>query len=54
VLSVEWAAHDLRLLLVSFGISWLLALPYEGLWKETYVDEHAIQPAQVGPVYSSR
>lgn len=25
----------------------MLALPYEGLWKRTYVDEHALQPAQV-------
>ncbi|OWZ51875.1 glycosylphosphatidylinositol transamidase [Cryptococcus neoformans 125.91] len=29
------------------GVLWLLALPYEGLWKRTYVDEHALQPAQV-------
>lgn len=50
MLSVEWAVHDLRLLLVIVGIAWLLALPYEGLWKETYVDEHAIQPAQVSVI----
>ena len=32
------------------GTLWILALPYEGLWKGTYVDEHALQPAQVGYV----
>lgn len=37
----------LRVILVVVGVAWLLALPYEGLWKDTYVDEHAIQPAQV-------
>lgn len=37
----------LRVVLVVIGVAWLLALPYEGLWKDTYVDEHAIQPAQV-------
>lgn len=36
-----------RAVLTFIGILWLLALPYEGLWKKTYVDEHALQPAQV-------
>ena len=30
------------------GFAWALALPYEGFWKDAYVDENAIQPAQVG------
>ena len=33
------------------GILWLLALPYEALWKRTYIDEHAIQPGQVTLYY---
>ncbi|ODN72678.1 hypothetical protein L202_08117 [Cryptococcus amylolentus CBS 6039] len=33
--------------LILAGMGWLLALPYEGLWRGTYVDEHALQPAQV-------
>lgn len=33
--------------LIGVALLWLLALPYDGLWKHTYVDEHAIQPAQV-------
>ena len=37
----------MRLVMVCIGVLWLLALPYDGLWKDTYVDEHAIQPAQV-------
>lgn len=36
-----------RATLTLVGVLWLLALPYEGLWKRTYVDEHALQPAQV-------
>jgi hypothetical protein len=36
-----------RLLMVVVAFAWLLALPYEGLWKGAYIDEHAIQPAQV-------
>jgi len=38
---------DVRVVLAVAGVLWLLALPYEGLWKDTYVDENAIQPAQV-------
>ena len=37
-----------RLLLALAGLVWLAALPYEGLWKRTYIDENALQPAQVG------
>ncbi|WWD17002.1 hypothetical protein CI109_101438 [Kwoniella shandongensis] len=37
----------IRAILATVGVLWLLALPYEGLWKRTYVDEHALQPAQV-------
>ncbi|WVN87652.1 uncharacterized protein L203_102835 [Cryptococcus depauperatus CBS 7841] len=33
--------------LIVLGLGWLIALPYEGLWKRTFVDEHALQPAQV-------
>ncbi|ORY26329.1 Gaa1-like protein [Naematelia encephala] len=36
-----------RAVMVLVGVAWILALPYEGLWKNTYIDEHAIQPAQV-------
>ncbi|OCF31947.1 glycosylphosphatidylinositol transamidase [Kwoniella heveanensis BCC8398] len=36
-----------RFVLALVGIIWLLAIPYEGLWKRTYVDEHALQPSQV-------
>ena len=36
-----------RTLLTFISFLWLAALPYEGLWKNTYIDEHAIQPAQV-------
>lgn len=36
-----------RIILASIGVLWILALPYEGLWKNTYMDEHAVQPAQV-------
>lgn len=41
----------IRFALALIGILWLLALPYEGLWKGTYIDEHAIQPAQVSLSY---
>nr|KIR88098.1 glycosylphosphatidylinositol transamidase [Cryptococcus tetragattii IND107] len=37
----------IQAVLTFIGVLWLLALPYEGLWKNTYVDEHALQPAQV-------
>ncbi|KAE8539191.1 hypothetical protein D1P53_004282 [Cryptococcus gattii VGV] len=37
----------IQAVLTFIGVLWLLALPYEGLWKKTYVDEHALQPAQV-------
>ena len=37
-----------RLLLALAGLAWLGALSYEGLWKRTYIDENALQPAQVG------
>ena len=36
------------------GIVWLLVLPHEGLWKDTYVDEHALQPAQVSTRFEIR
>lgn len=36
-----------RFALAFVGIAWLFALPYHGLWKSTYLDEHALQPAQV-------
>lgn len=42
----------LRVVLALVGFAWLLALSYEGLWKGTYVDEHAVQPAQVSHRYS--
>jgi glycosylphosphatidylinositol transamidase len=34
-------------ILAIVGLAWLFALPCHGLWKGTYIDEHAIQPAQV-------
>ncbi|KIR59374.1 glycosylphosphatidylinositol transamidase [Cryptococcus bacillisporus CA1873] len=37
----------IQAILTFIAVLWLLALPYEGLWKNTYVDEHALQPAQV-------
>ncbi|EIW65967.1 hypothetical protein TREMEDRAFT_70378 [Tremella mesenterica DSM 1558] len=37
----------IRLILATVGVLWILALPYEGLWKRTYVDENALQPGQV-------
>lgn len=37
----------IRLIMVIVGYAWILALPYEGLWKGTYIDEHALQPGQV-------
>lgn len=33
--------------MVVVSVVWVLALPYEGLWKRTYVDENAISPGQV-------
>jgi glycosylphosphatidylinositol transamidase len=33
--------------MVVVSFLWILALPYEGLWKRTYVDENAISPGQV-------
>ena len=36
-----------RSIFVAISIGWLLVLPYDGLWKHTYIDEHALQPAQV-------
>ncbi|KAK8864688.1 hypothetical protein IAR55_001940 [Kwoniella newhampshirensis] len=48
ILDVVWRHVPLlRAFMVIVGILWLLALPFEGLWKRTYVDEHALQPAQV-------
>ncbi|WWC69882.1 uncharacterized protein I206_103825 [Kwoniella pini CBS 10737] len=48
VLALIWNKIPLiRFILASIGLLWLLLLPYEGLWKGTYVDEHALQPAQV-------
>lgn len=38
---------DRRAAMVVVATLWFVALPYRGLWKGTYVDEHAIQPAQV-------
>jgi glycosylphosphatidylinositol transamidase len=34
-------------LMVAVSIIWVLVLPYEGLWKRTYIDENAISPGQV-------
>ena len=42
---------DDRAALAAVGMIWLLALPYEALWKRTYIDEHAIQPGQVTLYY---
>lgn len=47
---VVYQTHD-RVALAGVGILWLLALPYEALWKRTYIDEHAIQPGQVTLYY---
>ncbi|WVW84278.1 hypothetical protein I302_106308 [Kwoniella bestiolae CBS 10118] len=48
VFDVIWKKIPLiRLILAVAGLIWLLAIPYEGLWKGTYVDEHALQPGQV-------
>ncbi|WWC89001.1 uncharacterized protein L201_003918 [Kwoniella dendrophila CBS 6074] len=48
ILDTIWNRISLiRAILALAGFLWLLALPYEGLWKGTYVDEHALQPAQV-------
>ncbi|WRT66675.1 uncharacterized protein IL334_003635 [Kwoniella shivajii] len=48
VIDALWTRIPLiRVILGTIGLLWLLALPYEGLWKGTYVDEHALQPAQV-------
>ena len=33
--------------MVIASICWMLALPYRGLWKRTYIDENAISPSQV-------
>ncbi|OCF60861.1 glycosylphosphatidylinositol transamidase [Kwoniella mangroviensis CBS 10435] len=48
VLGVIWEKIPLiRAILATAGFLWLFAIPYEGLWKGTYVDEHALQPGQV-------
>lgn len=36
-----------RALLVVVGIGWLLVLPFDELGRSTYMDENAVQPAQV-------
>ncbi|WVR06746.1 hypothetical protein IAU60_003781 [Kwoniella sp. DSM 27419] len=41
----------LRATLAIAGVAWLLALPYNGLWKHMYQDEHALQAAQVRTYY---
>ena len=33
--------------MVLISMLWVLALPYKGLWKATYIDENAISPGQV-------
>lgn len=33
--------------MVVVSVLWMLALPYRGLWKQTYIDENAISPSQV-------
>lgn len=33
--------------MVVVSVLWILALPYRGLWKGTYIDENAISPGQV-------
>ena len=33
--------------MVMVAFLWILALPYKGLWKGTYIDENAISPGQV-------
>jgi glycosylphosphatidylinositol transamidase len=33
--------------MVVVSIVWVALLPYEGLWKRTYIDENAISPGQV-------
>lgn len=48
MLSRVAANDDDRVILTVTGLLWLLALPDEALWKPTYIDEHALQPAQVG------
>ena len=40
-----------RLALVFTALIWLGLLPHDALWKNTYIDEHAIQPAQVTMYY---
>ncbi|WVQ77910.1 hypothetical protein IAR50_007616 [Cryptococcus sp. DSM 104548] len=48
VLGAVWRhLPTIQWILILAGLGWLLALPYEGLWRGTYVDEHALQPAQV-------
>ncbi|WWC62223.1 uncharacterized protein I303_104818 [Kwoniella dejecticola CBS 10117] len=48
VLGLVWDKIPLmRFLLATIGVLWLFALPLERLWKGNYVDEHALQPAQV-------
>ena len=37
----------LRYALLAVGYIWLLVLPWPRLGRNTYIDEHALQPAQV-------
>lgn len=37
-----------RLLLLVVGYAWMLAIPLPNLGRNTYIDENALQPGQVG------
>ncbi|KAL1408622.1 Glycosyl phosphatidyl inositol protein transamidase complex subunit [Vanrija albida] len=52
IVNLVWARLGaVRALLAVIGVAWLFALPHPALWKHTFIDEHALQPAQVTIYY---
>lgn len=44
---------EFRVLLFLVGYLWMVAIPYPDLGRTTYIDENALQPAQVKQVSGS-
>ena len=42
-----------RITLLAVGYIWMLALPFPGLGRSTFMDENALQPAQVRLIVAS-
>jgi glycosylphosphatidylinositol transamidase len=42
---------DGSLALLVLGLAWIAALPHPALWKNTFIDEHALMPSAARPLW---